>query len=100
MSDPRKLPDDLTNADWEKLLDSFDERDVAALVEIHRRITVPVQLVWGEHDIFFPVEHAREMVGTFRDARLTVVRDAGLFSHEERPAEVAAALLPVLVGAA
>lgn len=25
MSDPRKLPDDLTNADWDKLLDSFDE---------------------------------------------------------------------------
>jgi cellulose synthase operon protein C len=25
MSDPRKLPDDLTNADWDSLLDSFDE---------------------------------------------------------------------------
>jgi tetratricopeptide (TPR) repeat protein len=25
MSDPRKLPDDLSNADWDKLLDSFDE---------------------------------------------------------------------------
>ena len=33
---------------------------------------------------------------TFADARLTVVPGAGLFSHEERPAEVAAALLPVL----
>jgi haloalkane dehalogenase len=38
------------------------------------------------------------MVGTFADARLTVVKGAGLFSHEERAAEVAGALLPTLVG--
>jgi pimeloyl-ACP methyl ester carboxylesterase len=56
--------------------------------------------VWGEDDIFFPVERAREMVPTFPDARLAVVPGAGLFAHEEKPAEVAAALLPVLVGQA
>jgi pimeloyl-ACP methyl ester carboxylesterase len=39
---------------------------------------------------------AEEMVGTFPDAHLAVVEDAGLFSHEERPVEVAQALLPVL----
>jgi hypothetical protein len=36
------------------------------------------------------------MVGTFPDARLHVVAGAGLFSHEERPAAVAAALLGVV----
>jgi pimeloyl-ACP methyl ester carboxylesterase len=36
------------------------------------------------------------MVGDFRDARLEVIAGAGLFAHEERPAEVAQALLPVL----
>jgi pimeloyl-ACP methyl ester carboxylesterase len=36
------------------------------------------------------------MVATFPNAELAVIADAGLFSHEERPAEVAAALLPVL----
>ena len=41
---------------------------------------------------------AREMVEGFADARLVVIEDASLFCHEERPAEVAAALLPVLVG--
>ena len=41
---------------------------------------------------------AEEMVETFPDAQLAVVQDAGLFSHEERPAEVARALLPVLAG--
>ena len=38
------------------------------------------------------------MVGTFPDARLEVIEGAGLFAHEERPAAVAEALLPVLTG--
>ena len=69
------------------------------LGQLHRRIDVPVVLVWGEHDKFFPVDRAREMLGEFSDARLEVVAGAGLFAHEERPAEVAAALLTTLVGA-
>lgn len=83
-----------------RLLKSFDERHVTSLGEIHRRIDVPVQLVWGDQDPFFPVERAKEMVSTFPDARLEVIEGAGLFSHEERPIEVANALLPVLTGAA
>lgn len=82
-----------------KLLRSFEPRYVHELAALHRRIDVPVGLVWGEQDKFFPVEWARQMVGTFADARLTVVPGAGLFSHEERPAEVAGALLPLLAGA-
>jgi pimeloyl-ACP methyl ester carboxylesterase len=81
-----------------KLLRSFDVSYVTALGDLHRRIEVPVQLVWGADDPFFPLAWAREMVDTFPDARLTVIDDAKLFVHEERPAEVAAALLPVLVG--
>jgi pimeloyl-ACP methyl ester carboxylesterase len=81
-----------------EVLHSFDPRLVEALADVHRRIDVPVQLVWGEEDRFFPVDWAREMVGTFDDAALAVVAGAGLFAHEERPAEVAAALLPVLTG--
>ena len=79
-----------------RLLRSFDQQFVRDLAAIHRRIVVPVQMVWGDQDPFFPVEWAREMVGTFDDARLDVIAGAGLFSHEERPAEVAKALLPVL----
>ncbi len=79
-----------------QLLRSFEWRHVDELGALHRRIEVPVQLVWGEHDAFFPVGWAKQMVGDFRDARLEVVPGAGLFSHEERPAQVAAALLPVL----
>lgn len=79
-----------------KVLRSFDTRYVQELDRLHARITVPVQLVWGEEDKFFPVDWAREMVDTFPDARLAVVPRAGLFSHEERPSDVARALLPVL----
>ena len=81
-----------------RLLRNFDVQLVHDLAAVHRRITVPVQLVWGEEDPFFPVAWARQMVGTFPDARLEVVPGAGLFAHEERPAEVARALLPILTG--
>lgn len=79
-----------------QLLRSFDYRFVRDLGGLHRKITAPVLLVWGEHDRFFPVQWARDMVGDFADARLEVISGAGLFAHEERPAEVAAALLPFL----
>lgn len=81
-----------------KLLRSFDMSLVTELAQVHRRIDVPVRLVWGDRDPFFPVDQARRMVDTFPDAELTVVEGAGLFSHEERPAEVAQALLPTLTG--
>jgi haloalkane dehalogenase len=78
------------------LLKSFDYEHVRALGALHQRIKAPVKLVWGEHDRFFPVKLAREMVASFPNADLTVIANAGLFSHEERPAEVAQALLPLL----
>jgi pimeloyl-ACP methyl ester carboxylesterase len=79
-----------------RLLRSFDHQHIRDLAGVHRRIDVPVQLIWGDQDPFFPVAWAEEMVGTFPDARLEVIEGAGLFAHEERPADVARALLPVL----
>jgi pimeloyl-ACP methyl ester carboxylesterase len=80
------------------LIKSFETRYVNELGQLHEKIDVPVKLVWGEDDPFFPVEWAREMVGDFDDASITVVPDAKLFVHEERPAEVATALLEVALG--
>lgn len=80
------------------VLRSFDMRLVHDLTDVHRRIAAPVQLVWGDQDPFFPVERAREMVSSFPDAQLEIIPGAGLCSHEERPAEVARALLPTLLG--
>lgn len=81
-----------------KLLRSFDMQHVTDLAGIHGRLDVPVQLVWGDKDPFFPVGRARAMVAGFPDAQIAVIEGAGLFSHEERPAEVASALLPTLTG--
>jgi pimeloyl-ACP methyl ester carboxylesterase len=81
-----------------RLLRSFDAELVRDLGDVHRRISVPVQLIWGDRDPFFPLRWAEEMVTTFPDAQLHVVHGAGLFVHEERPAEVADALLPTLLG--
>lgn len=78
------------------LLRSFERRYVDELGALHARIDVPVQLVWGEDDPFFPVAWARDMVPSFPDARLAVIPRGRLFVHEELPAEVAAALLPTL----
>ena len=95
----RPLHDDPARRDAAiRLLRSFDFQHVRDLPHVHGKIAVPVQLVWGEQDKFFPPRWAKEMVGSFPDARLTVVPGAGLFSHEERPAEVARALLPTLTG--
>lgn len=83
-----------------RLLASFDRQFVSELRDLHRRIDVPVQLVWGAEDRFFPVAWAREMVADFPQAQIAVIPGAGLFAHEERPAEVAQALVPVLTAQA
>jgi haloalkane dehalogenase len=80
-----------------RLLRSFDYRHVHELKSLHARIDAPVTLVWGEKDAFFPVAWAKDMVNDFTEAHLEVIPNAGLFSHEERPAEVAAAMLPTLL---
>jgi pimeloyl-ACP methyl ester carboxylesterase len=79
-----------------RILRTFDYQLVRELGALHRRIHAPVVLVWGEHDKFFPPELAEAMVPEFDDARFELVPGAGLFAHEERPAEVAGALLPTL----
>ncbi len=80
-----------------RVLRSFTHQHVHGLADVHRRLDVPVGLVWGERDAFFPLARAEEMVATFPDARLDVIAGAGLFSHEERPADVARALVPTLL---
>ena len=65
----------------------------------HREITVPVQLVWGAQDPFFPVQRARDMMGQFSGpVDLEVVEDAKLFVHEECPQRAAHAILDAVRG--
>lgn len=66
------------------VLRTFEPRYVHELGALHRRIDVPVQMVWGVEDKFFPLQWAGRW-STFADARLTEVPGAGLFSHEDAP---------------
>lgn len=81
-----------------ELIRSFDLRHVAELEQLHARVEVPVQLVWGADDPFFPLAQAQRMVATFPNARLHVVPRGKLFVHEEFPEEVARAIVPTLTG--
>jgi haloalkane dehalogenase len=69
---------------------------VDALEQAHARIAMPVELIWGADDPTFPVEHARRMVKQLPDARLVEIPGARLLVHEEKPAEVARAVLSFL----
>ena len=73
---------------------------VDALAENHRKITVPVLLVWGEDDPTFPIERARPMVAQFANCRgLVSVPRTKLLLYEERPVEVLGKTLPFLQAA-
>ncbi len=75
----------------------FDLAAFEALAGLHRQIRVPVQLVHGAKDPFFPLVWTRAMVAGFGGpAQLHVVDRGRLFTHEEFPGETAAALLPTL----
>ena len=69
---------------------------VDALEHDHARLAMPVRLIWGADDPTFPLALAREMVKQFPDARLTEIPGARLLVHEEKPAEVVAALVEFL----
>jgi pimeloyl-ACP methyl ester carboxylesterase len=69
---------------------------VDALEREHARIAMPVRLIWGADDPTFPVGLAREMQKQFPAADLVEIPGARLLVHEEKPAEVARAVLEFL----
>ena len=80
-----------------ELLRHFDLATLSALHDLHRRIRVPVQLVYGAEDPFFPAPAAQAMAATFGGpAHLHQVGRGRLFAHEEYPEETARALSPTL----
>ncbi|HUR39709.1 MAG TPA: alpha/beta hydrolase [Verrucomicrobiae bacterium] len=69
---------------------------VDALAQDNAHLTMPVRLIWGADDPFFPLAHARPMVRQFPHASMVEIPRARLLVHEERPAEVARAALDFL----
>lgn len=79
-----------------ELLRTLKPSFVNNLAGAHAKIKVPVQLVWGEKDPFFPLEKARDMAAQFVDASLESVPKAKLMVHEEHPKEFARAAIKTL----
>lgn len=78
---------------------NFDLDLFADLTECHRKITVPVQLVWGGSDPFFPLDRTRTMMREFGGpVELEVIEKGKLFVHEEFPTRTAEAILPTIRG--
>ena len=80
-----------------QLLRTLEKQVFAQLPDIHGRIRVPVLLIWGEDDPFFPLDRARPMLGQFGgEARLEIIPGAKLFAHEDHPGEFAGLARPFL----
>lgn len=56
--------------------------------------TIPLQLIWGEHDQIIPITVAHGILAALPQARLEVIAGAGHLPHQERPERV----LSVLAG--
>ncbi|QSO54121.1 alpha/beta fold hydrolase [Alicyclobacillus curvatus] len=54
------------------------------------RITMPVLVVWGEHDRVFPLRYGEEFERILPDAKLRLVRDCGHLPAQEKSAEFVA----------
>lgn len=68
-------------------------RDLYQMEKWYETIEMPVFIVWGKSDPYFPVAQADDLVHRFPDARLKVVELAGHFLILEQPREVATALV-------
>jgi proline iminopeptidase len=62
-----------------------------------RDITVPTLVLAGRDDFIFPPEHQAQLAAGIRGARLQIVEGAGHNPHDERPAEVMAAVTEFLL---
>jgi pimeloyl-ACP methyl ester carboxylesterase len=56
------------------------------------RVAGPVELIWGENDTVVPVGVAKASVGSFADARLTILEGIGHLVPTEQPAALRSAL--------
>jgi pimeloyl-ACP methyl ester carboxylesterase len=74
----------------------LDEEDTDEFAPLLGSIDVPVLVVWGEEDAWLPVAVSERVASAIPGARRVVLPDAGHFSMEDAPTDVAAALTDFL----
>jgi pimeloyl-ACP methyl ester carboxylesterase len=57
-----------------------------------RRVTVPVLVVWGEHDGVATADYGRAFAGAFANGHFQLIADAAHFPHIEQPGAVLGAI--------
>jgi pimeloyl-ACP methyl ester carboxylesterase len=67
--------------------------DLEELTARYATLEVPTLLVWGRQDELVPLWVGRRLHRALPNSRLVVVEDSGHLPHEEKPAEVAGAML-------
>lgn len=68
-----------------ELARTIEEHLVHELSEVHAKLDIPVQLIWGDRDPFFPLEKLPPMMEELPQASLHVIKGGRLFVHEEYP---------------
>ncbi|HEU0302235.1 MAG TPA: alpha/beta hydrolase [Longimicrobium sp.] len=71
---------------------------VDRLEEIHPQLRVPTLVVWGTDDPYFPMEEGRKVAAQIPGARLVEIPGTRLLLHEEKPGEIARAVLDFTEG--
>jgi pimeloyl-ACP methyl ester carboxylesterase len=85
------VEDDRWAARQLRVLETLHADILDRLREAHARIHVPVALVWGDADPFFPVAKARRMAREFGGpVSFEVIAGAKVFPHEDHAADFAA----------
>lgn len=70
----------------QKVLQNVSIKELNRLAKVHQQIKVPVKLLWGQQDPYFPVNEAEKMVKQFAGrAEIHVFNPGKLFIHEEFP---------------
>lgn len=71
----------------------YDEDMAAPLVSRLDRLAVPTRLLWGDNDVWFPPEKARELAAALPEAELRFIPESGHFSPEDNPHDFAEEIL-------
>jgi haloalkane dehalogenase len=82
-----------------RFLANMNFQRVDRFAELHRRLTMPVGLVWGADDPTFPEADARLMVSQFPNVMQFISIPKGkLFMHEEQPDSLVSHIVKFLEG--
>ncbi|MDC1080583.1 alpha/beta hydrolase [Flavobacteriaceae bacterium] len=79
--------------------DAFIERSKIAFKDetaLLKKINIPTLILWGENDIWIPVENGLKFDAKLSNSRLVIMKETGHIPMEERPEESLAHMLDFL----